>query len=95
MNNIVKIKLSSSKYHIVFTDDDSIFVGMSALGTVRDENGSSIGSAKITEPALSFYVLNTSFVDSTGNHPMMDMVIHDVNDNDSIDIFEDKGKKNK
>ena len=78
------------KYHIVFTDDDSIFVGMSALGTVRDENGSSIGSAKITEPALSFYVLNTSFVDSTGNHPMMDMVIHDVNDNDSIDIFEDR-----
>jgi len=78
------------KYQIIFTDEDSAFVGISTAGTVRDENGSSIGSAKITQPALSFYVQNTSFVDSTGNYEIMDMVVHDVNDNDTIDLFEDR-----
>ena len=57
------------KYNIVFTDDDSAYVGVSRSGTVRDENGSSIGSDKITEPAINFYVQNTSFVDtSTGQY---------------------------
>ncbi len=79
------------KYNIVFTDDDSAYVGVSRSGTVRDENGSSIGSDKITEPAINFYVQNTSFVDtSTGQYGLMDVVVHDVNSNDTFDLFEDR-----
>jgi hypothetical protein len=79
------------KYNIVFTDDDSAYVGVSRSGTVRDENGSSIGSDKITEPAINFYVQNTSFIDtSTGQYGIMDVVVHDVNSNDTFDLFEDR-----
>ena len=79
------------KYNIVFTDDDSAYVGVSRSGTVRDENGSSIGSDKITEPAINFYVQNTSFIDtSTGQYGLMDVVVHDVNSNDTFDLFEDR-----
>jgi len=79
------------KYNIVFTDDDSAYVGIARSGTVRDENGSSIGSSKITEPALSFYIQNTSFIDTTtGQYELMDVIVHDVNDNDTLDIFEDR-----
>ena len=79
------------KYNIVFTDDDSAYVGVARSGTVRDENGSSIGADKITEPAINFYVQNTSFIDtSTGQYELMDVVVHDVNSNDTLDLFEDR-----
>ncbi len=78
------------KYQIVFTDSDSAFVGIASSGTVRDEMGSSIGSRKIMQPALSFYIQNTSFVDSLGQYDIMDVAVHDVNDNDTIDFFEDR-----
>ena len=77
--NIEALRLSW-KYNIVFSDDDSAYVGIARSGTVRDENGSSIGSAKITEPAVNFYVQNTSFIDTaTGQFPLMDIIVHDVN----------------
>ena len=78
------------KYQVIFTDNDSAFVGTATSGTVRDETGASIGSEKITRPALSFYVQNTSFVDSAGNYDIMDMVVYDENNNDTIDMFIDK-----
>ena len=79
------------KYNIVFTDDDSAYVGTARSGTVRDENGSSIGSDKITEPAVSFFIQNTSFIDtSTGQYELMDVVVHDVNSNDVFDLYEDR-----
>ena len=78
------------KYQIVFTDDDSAYVGVARSGTVRDESGTSIGSDKITEPALDFYIQNTSFVDTAGQYELMDVVVHDVNGNDSVDWFEDR-----
>ena len=78
------------KYQIVFTDDDSAYVGVARSGTVRDESGTSIGSDKITQPALDFYIQNTSFVDTAGQYELMDVVVHDVNGNDSVDWFEDR-----
>ena len=79
------------KYNIVFTDDDSAYVGIARSGTVRDENGLSIGTKKITEPALNFYVQNTSFIDTaTGQYPLMDIVIQDVNNNDTLEIGIDR-----
>ena len=96
-NGIMRITPSGSegikmpwKYQIVFTDDDSAYVGVARSGTVRDESGTSIGSDKITEPALDFYIQNTSFVDTAGQYELMDVVVHDVNGNDSVDWFEDR-----
>ena len=96
-NGIMRITPSGSegskmpwKYQIVFTDDDSAYVGVARSGTVRDESGTSIGSDKITEPALDFYIQNTSFVDTAGQYEFMDVVVHDVNGNDSVDWFEDR-----
>ena len=96
-NGIMRITPSGSegskmpwKYHIVFTDDDSAYVGVARSGTVKDESGTSIGSDKITEPALDFYIQNTSFVDTAGQYELMDVVVHDVNGNDSVDWFEDR-----
>ena len=34
------------KYQIIFTDDDSAYVGVASSGTVRDELGSSISQEK-------------------------------------------------
>ncbi len=96
-NGIMRVTPSESeglkmawKYQVVFTDDDSAYVGIATSGTVRDESGQSIGSQKITNPALSFYVQNTSFIDSAGNYELMDAVIYDVDDNDTFNIFIDK-----
>ena len=96
-NGIMRITPSESegikmpwKYQIVFTDDDSAYVGVARSGTVRDESGASIGSDKITQPALDFYIQNTSFVDTAGQYELMDVVVHDVNGNDSVDWFEDR-----
>ena len=96
-NGIMRVTPSESeglkmawKYQVVFTDNDSAYVGIATSGTVRDELGQSIGSQKISNPALSFYVQNTSFIDSTGNYELMDAVIYDVDDNDTFNIFIDK-----
>ena len=96
-NGIMRVTPSESeglkmawKYQVVFTDDDSAYVGIATSGTVRDELGQSIGTQKISNPALSFYVQNTSFIDSAGNYELMDAVIYDVDDNDTFNIFIDK-----
>ena len=96
-NGIMRITPSESegikmpwKYQVIFTDDDSAYVGVARSGTIRDENGTSIGSDKITQPALDFYIQNTSFVDTAGQYELMDVVVHDVNGNDSVDWFEDR-----
>ena len=79
------------KYQIVFTDNDSAYVGIAYTGTVRDENGSSIGSDKIANPAINFYVQNMFFVDSiSGQYELMDVIAQDMNNNDTFDLFEDR-----
>ena len=78
------------KYRIVFTDNDNEYVGIATSGTVRDENGSSIGSLKINNQAVNFYIQNTSFVNELGDYDLMDIIIHDVNNNDVFDLYEDR-----
>jgi hypothetical protein len=77
-------------YKIIITDDDNAYAGVATSGTVRDENGASIGSSKITNHAVNFYVQNTSSVNESGGYDLMDMVIHDVNNNDAFDLYEDR-----
>lgn len=97
-NGIMRITPSISegpkmpwKYQIVFTDNDSAYVGIASTGTVRDENGSSIGYDKIANPAINFYVQNMFFVDSiSGQYELMDVIAQDMNNNDTFDLFEDR-----
>ena len=60
-NGIMRITPSESegikmpwKYQIVFTDNDSAYVGSATSGTVRDETGTSIGSDKSQNQQLVF-----------------------------------------
>ena len=78
------------KYNIIFTDDSAAYVGKTTAGNVRDENNNRITDI-IENPAVNFYIQNTSFIDtSTGQYEIMDVVVHDVNDNDTLDLFEDR-----
>ena len=83
----------SWKYNISFTDNDSAYVGIARqVSSVRDENDDRVSpSSLISQPAVNFFVQNMSFVDtSTGQHPFMDIVVHDVNNNDTIEIGIDR-----
>ncbi len=75
-------------YKIIFTGEDSAYVGViTNQSGVRDENGNSVRrNDVIVAPALDFYVVNESF----GDLELMDIVVQDMNDNDTLDLFEDR-----
>jgi len=79
-------------YDIVFTGEDSAFVGMQTnKAGVRDENGDVISrNSLLTKQAFDFYVVNTTFQDSAGNFELMDMIVYDINGNDIFDKYIDK-----
>ena len=99
-NGIMRITPSLSegvkmpwRYQIVFTDNDSAYVGVIRNSSgVRDELGQTISGTKIiNQPALNFFIQNTSFIDSlTGQYELMDVVVHDVNSSGSFELFEDR-----
>ena len=75
-------------YEIIFTDDDSAYVGLNRAGTVRGTNGEQVSNVLWQLP-YSFYVQNTSFPDSLGLYEKFDMVAVDLNANGAYDKFED------
>ncbi len=79
-------------YDIVFTGDDSVYASrVQSRSRIYDENTQSIGSELLLNISFSFYVQNHSYVDSTtGNYELMDMVVHDLNQNGQFDILEDR-----
>lgn len=78
-------------YDIVFTDQDSAYVGRVTVKTMRDEDDMRINRAfLLTEVPFNFYVINKSFLDSTGSYELMDLVVHDQNKNGRFDILEDR-----
>jgi len=79
-------------YNIVFTDNDSAYVGRVTTKSMRDENGLRIRptSKLLVEQAFPFYVINKSFVDSTGAYEKLDLVVEDRNNNAQFDILEDR-----
>lgn len=82
-------RLLAWDYEIVFTDDDSAYVGYSRAGAVKDTDGTSFDDVIYQHP-FSFYVQNTTFTDTNGVHPRMDMVVADLNGNDSLELDQDK-----
>jgi hypothetical protein len=74
-------------YDIVFTDNDSAYVGRVTLKFMNDEYGSRINSSELlVTQSFNFYVVNTSFVDGSGSFEKMDLVVHDKNKNGKLDI---------
>ena len=91
--NIVPSALESRllawDYDIIFTNNDSAYVGIARGGTVRDVDGTS-GLDVLWQQPFSFYVLNTSFADTNNAHDKFDMVAIDLNDDGEFNIFDDK-----
>jgi hypothetical protein len=80
-------------YEIIFTDNDSAYVGRVTTKTnIRDEFGDRITpfSKLLTEQAFNFYVINKSFLDSTGAYEKLDMIVEDMNQNGQYDRLEDR-----
>ncbi len=87
--SVLESRLMAWDYEIIFTDDDSAYVGKNRRGSPKDYDGSTASNLLWQQP-FSFYVQNTTFTDSLGFYEKFDMVVSDLNDNGEFDIFEDK-----
>lgn len=76
-------------YEIIFTDNDSAYVGKARGGSPKDYDGVTIQNP-LWRQAYPFYVQNTTFTDTLGQYEQFDMVIDDLNQNGVYDILEDK-----
>ncbi len=78
-------------YDIVFTSNDSAYVGKTRPSRVYDENFKRINRADlIYEQQFNFYVINKTFPDSAGNYEKLDMIVHDLNNNDEFNLVGDR-----
>jgi len=78
-------------YDIVFTDNDSAYTGKTNPSRVYDETSSRINKSKVIyNQKFNFYVINKTFPDSSGNYEPLDMIVHDVNDNENFDMVGDR-----
>ena len=75
-------------YEIIWTDDDAAYTTRTnlILTKIRDQWLSYVPRQDILlDQTFNFYIMNKSFIDSTGNHPLLDMVVYDVNRNGKYD----------
>lgn len=78
-------------YDIVFTDNDSVYVGQTSPRFVFDEQGTRLRSNQLLlGQKFNFYIENVSFLNEANEYHKMEMIVHDVNDNDTLDILEDR-----
>jgi len=78
-------------YNIIFTDNPSVYTGrVTNTRRIRDEDGRSRLSNLLTLQNFPFYVVNTSFTDSTGNYEKLDLVVQDMNANNQYDYLDDR-----
>jgi hypothetical protein len=79
------------QYDIVFTDNDSAYIGRVTTKTMRDEKDARFNRADVlVSMPFSFYVVNKLFTDSNGSYERMDLVVHDKNKNARFDMLEDR-----
>ena len=75
-------------YEVIWTDDPEAYTTRVNIlfKNVRDRFGQYLDRKKfLFDTSFNFYVVNKSFVDSTGNYPVMDMIVYDDNDNQQFD----------
>jgi len=79
------------EYNIVFTDNESAYTGqVTNTRRIRDEYGKSRLSNLLPGQNFSFYVVNKTFVDSSGAYELLDLVVQDLNGNGVFDYLEDR-----
>lgn len=78
-------------YIIEFSSDTAFYTGQTTnLSGIRDAQGDRISRGQLLPGEnFSFRVLNTSFVDSAGNHPLMDLMVYDQNVNGTFEFDTD------
>ncbi len=75
-------------YEIVFTDNPAFYKTRSNFLTkIQDQHLRYLSTTKdvLLNQSFNFYVVNKSFVDSTGNYPIMDLIVNDINHNGKFD----------
>ena len=78
-------------YDIVFTDNDSAFVGRIPSATIKDENDNAIPTPeRLIGEAFNFYVVNQSLIDTTGFNEPLELVVHDLNGSGAYEMTEDR-----
>jgi hypothetical protein len=82
-------------YEIIFTNNDSAYVSVVTNNrSIKDEFDARYPaedrSKLLVTKAFNFYVINKSFVDSTGAYEKLDLVVEDNNRNLQFDILEDR-----
>ena len=78
-------------YDIVFTDQDSAYVGRVKSRSIHDETGRRIPRNEILlNQAFNFYVLNRTFKDSLGNYEVMDLIGQDMNADGKFNLLDDR-----
>ncbi len=80
-------------YEIIWTDDPNAYTTRTSMlfKDVRGRFGQYLSRKKmLLDQSFNFYVINKSFVDSTGNYPKFDMIVYDINENGQFDTEYDK-----
>jgi hypothetical protein len=78
-------------YNIIFTADQAAYTGrVTNTRGIRDEYNTSRLSNLMAGENFYFYVVNTSFVDSSGAFEKLDLVAQDYNDNGQFDYVGDR-----
>ena len=80
-------------YQIEFSDDPALYTGrVTSTSLIRDERGVKIDRNDILKTLdHNFRCYNTNFVDTlTNDYELMDFLVHDLNQNGTFDILEDR-----
>lgn len=79
------------EYDIVFGDTNEVlYTGRGIARRLRDENNKQVRRDLINDAELPFKVINKSVTDSAGGYELLDLVVHDLNQNDKFDMLKDR-----
>ncbi len=69
-------------YEIIWSDDSVYTSRTEVILNITDHEGNFLSRQDILlGESFNFYIVNKSFTDTTGNHPLMDMVVYDFDGN--------------
>lgn len=78
-------------YDIIFTDNDSAYVGQTDYKTMKDENNDRLQlNELLLHQKFSFYVVCNSIKDSTGENVKFDLAVQDVDLDGKYDMLKDR-----
>ena len=86
------LKFYGWDYNIVFSDQH-VFTTLikSSSAVIRDENDLRVDKAEMLfDHPFNFYIENMNFVDSLGQHPVLDMIAHDQNGDGQFSFLDDR-----